>query len=170
MKLNLGCGRKHLPGYVNVDQWPGCNPDAVWNIADPWPMKSGTVEEVVAEHVVEHIFDVRAFFQSAYHAMAPGATMRIVVPHHLTDGFWSDPTHVRPITIGFMHLLSRARCAEFAANGWPNTPLAEIWGVDFDLVESSFTWHPDFSSGATQWEINHYANVIQDVTFVLRRV
>lgn len=29
MHLNLGCGNKKIPGWVNVDKMPVCNPDQV---------------------------------------------------------------------------------------------------------------------------------------------
>jgi hypothetical protein len=42
--LNLGCGLKHLPKAVNLDQYPGVNPDVVHNLNEtPWPFVDGSV-------------------------------------------------------------------------------------------------------------------------------
>jgi hypothetical protein len=42
MRLNLGCGQEHLPGWVNVDQFPAARPDLVLDLERlPWPFRDG---------------------------------------------------------------------------------------------------------------------------------
>lgn len=59
MKLNLGCGHKHLPGFVNVDlpdNWSKLRPDVEADITKPLPFDDGVADEVHAYHVLEHIW------------------------------------------------------------------------------------------------------------------
>jgi predicted SAM-dependent methyltransferase len=59
MKLNLGCGDKILPGYVNVDvveTRAGKRPDVLCDLHALDPFKSDTAEEILAVHVVEHFW------------------------------------------------------------------------------------------------------------------
>ena len=56
IKLNLGCGSKKLPGFVNVDSQPMEDPDVVVRLdVDRWPWDDNSVEAVEASHVIEHI-------------------------------------------------------------------------------------------------------------------
>ena len=56
MKVNIGCGFNKLDGYLNVDHFPECTPDILWDLENtPWPFDDGTVDELVAHHVLEHL-------------------------------------------------------------------------------------------------------------------
>lgn len=58
MKLNLGCGDKILPGYVNVDVAPsrkGVSPDVLSDLRS-LPFEHGTIDEIVSIHVIEHFY------------------------------------------------------------------------------------------------------------------
>ena len=56
VKLNLGCGRDKKKDYINLDSSKNVRPDKVWNLEKtPLPFKNNFVDEVVAEHVLEHI-------------------------------------------------------------------------------------------------------------------
>ena len=58
MKLNLGCGDKHLPGYTNVDiveSRRGLRPDVICDIRDLKPFDADSVDEVLAVHVIDHV-------------------------------------------------------------------------------------------------------------------
>ena len=59
VKLNLGCGDKILPGYVNVDtvtSRAGKQPDVNADIRDLRKIKSSVADEILAVNVVEHFY------------------------------------------------------------------------------------------------------------------
>ena len=59
MKLNLGCGDKILPGYVNVDVAEsrlGRKPDVICDLHALTPFEDGVADEVLSVHVVEHFW------------------------------------------------------------------------------------------------------------------
>jgi predicted SAM-dependent methyltransferase len=55
MKLNLGAGKAKIEGYINIDISEECNPDLVCDFRKGLPYASGTIDEVVMFHVIEHI-------------------------------------------------------------------------------------------------------------------
>lgn len=176
MKLNLGCGSDRREGYVNIDYMEQCAPDLVMDLErESLPIEDSAVTEIVARHVLEHLHNIRLFFREAYRVMAPGALMHIAVPHHRSEGFAGDFTHVRPITRAALDLLSREKCAEFAAKGWPNTPLAIYWGVNFEITDVSFDLMPHWRDrGLTGRNLEEailgFNNVIDECRFTLVRV
>ncbi len=57
--LNLGCGDKIIPGYINIDaavSRAGLKPDIVADIRDLKNIKTGIADEILAVHVIEHFF------------------------------------------------------------------------------------------------------------------
>ena len=59
MKLNLGCGDKILPGYVNVDvaeTRAGKRPDVLCDLHALTPFEDNSVDEILSVHVVEHFW------------------------------------------------------------------------------------------------------------------
>jgi SAM-dependent methyltransferase len=138
MKLNLGCGQNRLEGYVNADREAAVQPDVVMDLESfPWPFEDGSVDEVVANHVLEHVGrDPQVFIrimQELYRICRGGAMLFIAVPHPRHDNFLDDPTHVRAITPMTISLFSQRNCAEWKRLGGANTPLALYAGVDFEL-------------------------------------
>ncbi len=102
MKLNLGCGHAHIDDYVNVDKWPGCHPDFLWDLEEfPWPWPDGSIEAITFIHSLEHFCqqhsDHLKLWQEIYRILQPGGGVYIRVPHPASEEFLGDPTHVRPI-------------------------------------------------------------------------
>jgi hypothetical protein len=82
---------------------------------------------------------------------------------------------VTPINIAMLELLSQAKCAEFRAKKWPNTPLAVYWGVDFVVEKTTVSLMPHWASrGLTNEALMRaamtYLNVIDEVQFIVRRI
>lgn len=54
LKLHLGCGWKHIDGYVNVDLWITDATDVICDITDlPWPDNFASI--IQSYHAIEHI-------------------------------------------------------------------------------------------------------------------
>jgi hypothetical protein len=71
-----------------------------------------------------------------YRVCDNGALIHIAVPHPRHDDFISDPTHCSPITISMMHQFSRKVCE--ATKNDANTPLAFMFGVDFEMARECY--------------------------------
>lgn len=99
MKLNIGCGGDIRTGYENIDLYSD-NPGIVKMDARNMPYVRGSVDEIVAQDILEH-FSHRITRQLLEHwisLLAPGGTIEIRCPDALKQaelllsGFW--PTEV----------------------------------------------------------------------------
>ena len=83
MKLHLGCGTKHLKGYINVDirYLPGV--DEVNNIRFLRNYKSDSVDEIYACHVLEHFgrWEYKEVLKRWFEILKPGGKLRLAVPN-----------------------------------------------------------------------------------------
>jgi len=175
LKLNVGCGLDYKEGFINIDSEPRSKADFIYDLEQPWNFPDGSVEYIEARHVLEHLHDLKTFLQEAYRVMQPDATMTVTVPHHCSDFYWGDPTHVRPITRAMMDLFSKKNCQEFAERKLSNSQLAVYWDIDFEVTRTEFAicdrWKDQFEDEKQAFEaIDMYNNVVSEVQFVLRRV
>lgn len=157
MRLNLGAGKVLFPwsaakeaakhpllnvpdtayeaDWINVDALalPGID-QTVDLFAYPWPWEDGSVAEIWASHIIEHIpheprhaldgdYDrwrklkqldgFYAFFAEAYRVLEPGGTITVVAPYGKSNGALMDPQHTRFILETTFHYLG---------NGGGNSP------------------------------------------------
>jgi glycosyltransferase involved in cell wall biosynthesis len=85
-RLNLGCGDKILPGFVNVDIAPargGKQPDVVCDLRRLEPFATGSCDEVMAIHVVEHFWrwEVETVLAEWVRVLRPGGTLIVECPN-----------------------------------------------------------------------------------------
>ena len=88
-RLNLGCGDKILPGYVNVDvaaARAGQKPDVICDLRRLEPFASESVDEVLSVHVIEHFWRWEALdvLREWLRLLKPGGTMILECPNLAT--------------------------------------------------------------------------------------
>ena len=173
LKLNLGCGKKRIPGYVNVDKFG--DPDVAHDLENfPWPWETNSVTDIQLIHVLEHLGkDIEIYFgifKEMYRICNHGAKIKIVVPHFRHQFFYDDPTHVRAITPMGLQLFSKEKNRIWAEQGFSNSPLGLYLDIDFDLKRTSikpsqdwFRLHPDKNVDVEllKQESNIYNNLIE---------
>jgi len=92
--LNLGSGRKPVPGALNVDVSEAAGADLVVNLNQlPWPFESSRFDEVLAFDVIEHLDDVVAAMAEVHRVAKDGARFRATVPHFSSANAFTDITH-----------------------------------------------------------------------------
>ncbi|HEY4922650.1 MAG TPA: hypothetical protein VII40_21300 [Xanthobacteraceae bacterium] len=184
MRLNLGCGNRKLPDWVNVDMSPGCNPDQVVDLEQiPWPWPDDSVEEVLLSHVLEHLGRTTELyldiFKELYRVCADGAKVTIVVPHPRHDFFLNDPTHVRAITPEGLALFSQKINQKWIKDGAANTPLGVYLGIDFDIVGSKYVLDELWLGRAQRGQVSkaeidqaarQFNNVVMQTTIELKAI
>lgn len=98
LKLNLGCGHTKYPGYLGVDN--NKNAEFVDIVHDlnkfPYPFKANSVDEVLMDHVLEHLDDPLLVIQELYRICKKDAIIRIKVPHFSCT--WLHPGHKSAIS------------------------------------------------------------------------
>ncbi|MDO8624562.1 MAG: methyltransferase domain-containing protein, partial [Candidatus Diapherotrites archaeon] len=83
MKLNLGCGKNYLAGFVNVDNFRGKNQvDVVADLNKRWPFKDDSAEFILVDNVLEHMDAPIQFLQEANRVLKKNGVIEIVVPHY----------------------------------------------------------------------------------------
>lgn len=103
-KLNVGCGRNILEGWINLDAQalPGVNivGDLDRCRDTPLPIESDSIDEFLLSHVIEHIRDQLSMMQELHRVAKPGAVAILRTPYGSSDDAYEDPTHVRQM---FLH-------------------------------------------------------------------
>ena len=80
LRLNLGCGDKILPGYVNVDvveARAGMKPDVICDMHDLSLFADACADEILSVHVVEHFWrwEIRDILREWSRVLTPGGRM-----------------------------------------------------------------------------------------------
>ncbi len=102
--LNLGCGFRPRPGFVNVDKYDNCDPDVVHDLnVFPYPWEDESVDGIIMWHVLEHLDDWWAVFLECVRILRPGAVMQIRVPDATTDAAITYRDHYHIFDIHSFH-------------------------------------------------------------------
>ena len=82
MKLHLGCGQRHIPGFKHIDIIPHPHVDVVAAVDDLFMIANDSVELVYACHILEHFNrnSRKRVLDEWFRVLEPGGTLRVAVP------------------------------------------------------------------------------------------
>ncbi len=106
IRLNIGCGIKKIPGWINVDVNPKFAPDLIWDITKRSRFADDTVEDIYCDNVLEHLDNFVPVVKEFHRILKPGGRLRIIVPH-FASVFWDIPSHRRPFSYYTFHHFSK---------------------------------------------------------------
>src|SRR6266403_3096147 len=80
--LNIGCGSRPLPGWINLDAARGDQIDIVWDLRRGLPFSNQSCAAIFGEHVIEHIPKEGAEFllRECHRVLRPGGVVRLSTP------------------------------------------------------------------------------------------
>jgi SAM-dependent methyltransferase len=97
--LHVGCGKRKAAGSVGLDLYPGSDADVLGDLNHfPYPFPDNTFDEIICEHVLEHLEDLVGVVEEIHRITRPGGKIIVEVPHFTSVYFYQDPTHRRPFT------------------------------------------------------------------------
>ena len=77
MKLHLGCGHDKIPEYINCDISPQVKPDKIVDLEKKLPFKDNSIDEIIANHVIEHISNFIELMHEIHRICKNGAILKI---------------------------------------------------------------------------------------------
>lgn len=81
VRINLGCGNRKMPGFINVDAREEVNPDVIDDVGNP-QMAYPPADLVYACHVLEHFkrSEIVSVLKRWRALLKPGGILRLSVP------------------------------------------------------------------------------------------
>lgn len=152
IRLNVGCGGRRLTGYTGVDVVKRPAADIVAP-AHAIPLSDGCAEEVLAIHVVEHVYvwEVPALLKEWHRLLAPGGRLVLEMPdlmkacRNVLDGVMKGGKDPDQLTLWALHGDPRAK-DPLMNHKWSHTfkslaPTVKEAGF-VDVVEKPTQFHP----------------------------
>lgn len=164
-KLDLACGQNKTEGYFGIDLVPGDKVDAAVDLeVFPWPIETGSAEDIVCNHYIEHTSDIIKFMEEVNRILKPGGKIKFVAPYYNSIRCWQDPTHKRAINEATFLYFNKAWRDANRLDHYPIT-------CDFDFTygyDVSMEW-ANRSEEARNFAIKHYMNVVNDIHVVMTK-
>lgn len=128
LKLNLGCGKKIIEGYLNADRNDNLGAEIICDLeVFPYPFKDNECAYILMDNVLEHLEDTIKVMEELHRISKPGAIIEIIVPHYSSCGAFSHITHKR-----------------FFGSGSFNNFQEDYWDrysdISFEIIEKRLIW------------------------------
>ena len=108
--VDLGCGKKKVPGSIGIDHIPFDETDFVVNLGcDRLPLENDSVDLVWADQLIEHIDNLVPLMIEIRRILRPGGQFIAKTPYFRSAYAVVDPTHVRFFSIMSMDYYVEAK-------------------------------------------------------------
>lgn len=92
--LDVGCGKRKLPGAVGIDIIRDSQADLVHDLSlFPWPLPENNFDLILMNSVLEHMPDVLKTMGEVWRVGRPGGRVLIKVPYFRSTDAFADPSH-----------------------------------------------------------------------------
>jgi SAM-dependent methyltransferase len=126
-KLNLGCGERKKPGYINIDWNREVEPDVVHDLNKlPYPFENNSFDLIEVSHVLEHLDTPFLVMKELHRLLKPDGKLIIKVPH-FSRGF-THAEHTHGFDVTFPLYFNK----KFTKSGFT--------GVEFELKKLELRW------------------------------
>jgi hypothetical protein len=174
-RLDIACGQNKTPGFKGIDM--SGDADITHDLFSyPWPIASNSVEEVVANHFVEHIPHYMPdwkgvdgwwmFFDELYRICKKGASVTLTHPFFRNDRAFWDPSHTRFISDANYWYLGKVWRETQGLDHYPVSCNFEIVTIDGGLDDEMMLRNEQAQAHARKY----YWNAVGDLTVRLRKV
>ena len=130
-KILLGGGTHKKAGYINIDILNLPEVDIVHDLSQGIPLEDNSVEEIVANHILEHLPDTLSIMKEMYRVCIDGAIIKIKVPYFKSIGAFKDPTH--------KSFFTEKTFDYFDSERMQNLPNYQI-SFDFRIEHTGYIW------------------------------
>lgn len=94
MKLNLGCGKNFIKGWVNLDKDEYEGVDIIHDLNKlPLPFKDNYFDYILCNNLLEHV-KYLPLMNDLHRILKFGGILRFRVPHFTSKSNYADPTHI----------------------------------------------------------------------------
>lgn len=155
IKLDLGTGKgaNKPEGFIGVDLVKGPGVDKIADLRKPWPWKSGSVDEINAQYILQYLKpeERKHFVNEAHRVLKTGGKMVVVVPHWCASKAYGDlDAYYPPVAEAWFMMTNKAfrEAQNFVIKGYT---------CDFDytlgymLHPSIQTRHIEYQQTAITW-------------------
>lgn len=159
--LNLGCGKRSLEGFINIDCADMEGVDVIADLDNcknvPLPFQDNSVDGFFASHLIEHLKNPLSFMEELYRIAKPNAEALFNVPYGSSDDAFEDPTHVRQYFLYSFGYFSQPLYwrADYGYRG--------DWQVKKISLLVDKTRYQDKSYEEIMFEVNTYRNVVKEM-------
>jgi SAM-dependent methyltransferase len=167
-KLHLGCGRDILQGWINLDAVPLEGVDVVANLDEcrttKLPFWNDSIDEFLANHVIEHLHNCLPFMEELYRIAKPNAKAVFRVPYGSSDDAFEDPTHRRQLFLNSFQYFSQPLYwrADYGYRGDWLTEKIEL------IVEADR--HQEETVEEIMWQVHTFRNIVKEMVVELRAI
>jgi len=142
--LDIGCGRRKLPGAVGLDQLALPGVDVVADLSGRLPFADREFDAVYSDQVLEHVPNLVGLIHEIHRILVAGGIMVAHVPYFRSSWAAVDPTHVRQFALGSLDYFVKGTYAyegyrfsdvgysgieRYLDHGYPRSPLRCVFSA-----------------------------------------
>ena len=134
--LFIGSGKRHAPGFVNLDLFADPGVDVIAD-AEYLPFPGNVFERIECDAVLEHVRCAEQVVREITRVLAPGGHAHLVTP--FCHPFHEYPRDYRRFTLDGLKLLIGPEL-EVVAEGWRTGPTATLLVFVLEYIKLWFPW------------------------------